>query len=446
MTLSPVERLILRNQFLILEKLYPDTAAVFSDSRVIVERGYAFFYDRLVAPCAVEDVGPLLFEEFMDSRAMYEALRSACAKLPDTTGIDPNELQWPGYHPASESHMVRLSQFALKGHPDADAHSRMPMISAYRRMLLVWHRVGSVPPDTLSLEQVRAVLESRHRAAPLTDPVLGLVGTAVPVIDLDVLLRPLGVERHGAGIDMRADGDDASPYQRLRVAHTTARTAERSAAAVTDAGALLDLKSAWEEVKHLGLVCLEQHTKDFQIAAWLTEALVRLDGLPGLAAGADLIAGLLDRYWEDGFPGASDGESAGDEWRGRALPLQALVNTGAFGASGRGTLVMPLYLLPLFRCADGREMCLQDWEAAAVVDGAGNRSLPAGLLHEARENVVRLQQIGHLAQRAEAAWISLTNRLDLHPELGLSGMDHVAVLLRSIQAIARAASEERIVY
>ncbi|MBR0668591.1 hypothetical protein GXW71_29840 [Roseomonas hellenica] len=40
-------------------------------------------------------------------------------------------------------------------------------------------------------------------------------------------------------------------------------------------------------------ICLGERSKDFEVAAWLTEALVRLDGLPGLSMGAKLISGLL---------------------------------------------------------------------------------------------------------------------------------------------------------
>src|SRR5438094_8971564 len=47
---------------------------------------------------------------------------------------------------------------------------------------------------------------------------------------------------------------------------------------------------------------LKRNSKDLQIAAWLTEALVYEEGLLGLAAGLDLLRGLLERFWDTVYP------------------------------------------------------------------------------------------------------------------------------------------------
>ena len=44
-------------------------------------------------------------------------------------------------------------------------------------------------------------------------------------------------------------------------------------------------------MRELALKTLTETTKDLEVAAWLTEALVRSHGLAGLAAGAQLMAG-----------------------------------------------------------------------------------------------------------------------------------------------------------
>lgn len=44
------------------------------------------------------------------------------------------------------------------------------------------------------------------------------------------------------------------------------------------------------------------HTKDLRIVAWLTEAATRLHGVPGFAAGIQLMKLLCERYWEDVHP------------------------------------------------------------------------------------------------------------------------------------------------
>src|SRR5947209_2971230 len=113
--------------------------------------------------------------------------------------------------------------------------------------------------------------------------------------DLEVLLTPIPGDAP-QGIDIREDFSAASPYNRLRDARSEARDAERG----QDAGGddVRDPTPLWRSVRELALTTLAETTKDLEIAAWLTEAFVRSHGLAGLAAGARLIAGLAERYWD----------------------------------------------------------------------------------------------------------------------------------------------------
>lgn len=202
-----------------------------------------------------------------------------------------------------------------------------------------------------------ALLERRRRKEATTASVL-----ANAVIDLPALLAPLGDD--GGGLDLRIE--HASLYWALRDARTSAREQER---AVLDGHPDADRAAAmagWRDVKRLSMLCLETWSKDFEAAAWLTEALVRLDGLPGLAAGAELLSGLLDQYWENGFPRPDpdpDPDAAhGAEFDNRRLPLEAMGDR-----SGEGTIDQQLYLLPLFHRDDGRPVLLSDWVAASDI-------------------------------------------------------------------------------
>ena len=47
---------------------------------------------------------------------------------------------------------------------------------------------------------------------------------------------------------------------------------------------------------------LTKRGKDLQAAAWMTEALVRLEGFAGLRQGLELIHRLLDTYWDGIHP------------------------------------------------------------------------------------------------------------------------------------------------
>ena len=55
-------------------------------------------------------------------------------------------------------------------------------------------------------------------------------------------------------------------------------------------------------MRELALKTLAETSKDLEVAAWATEAMVRSHGLAGLYAGAKLMAGLAEQYWDGLFP------------------------------------------------------------------------------------------------------------------------------------------------
>lgn len=61
-------------------------------------------------------------------------------------------------------------------------------------------------------------------------------------------------------------------------------------------------KADWGQVVFLCQEALLHRTKDLQIAAWLTEAWLHLDGIGGLAQGLELIVELTKNFWQDIHP------------------------------------------------------------------------------------------------------------------------------------------------
>jgi type VI secretion system protein ImpA len=82
-------------------------------------------------------------------------------------------------------------------------------------------------------------------------------------------------------------------------------------------------KADWPLVIRLSKEALASKSKDLQIAAWLTEALTRREGLAGLTSGLELITGLLEKRWDDLYPEIEDGDvemrAAPVAWIGVAL-------------------------------------------------------------------------------------------------------------------------------
>jgi type VI secretion system protein ImpA len=87
----------------------------------------------------------------------------------------------------------------------------------------------------------------------------------------------------------------------------------------------------WAKAVVLGTELVGKRTKDLQLAAWLTEALIRRNGLSGLITGLETLRGILDQYWDTCFPEMEDGDHelrVGPlEWVGSklTLPTQSIV-------------------------------------------------------------------------------------------------------------------------
>jgi type VI secretion system protein ImpA len=79
-----------------------------------------------------------------------------------------------------------------------------------------------------------------------------------------------------------------------------------------------DVKKAdFPLVIKLATEVLATKSKDLQIAAWLTEALVRVEGFAGLKQGVQLLQDLTATFWETVYPQLEDGDA-----ELRASPLQ----------------------------------------------------------------------------------------------------------------------------
>jgi len=66
--------------------------------------------------------------------------------------------------------------------------------------------------------------------------------------------------------------------------------------------------SDWDAVITTTVDALINKSKDLQMAAWLTEALVDTEGFSGLAIGLKILSGFLRDYWEHVYPVIEDGD------------------------------------------------------------------------------------------------------------------------------------------
>jgi len=85
-------------------------------------------------------------------------------------------------------------------------------------------------------------------------------------------------------------------------------------------------KADFIQVTKLATEALSKKTKDLQIAAWLTEALVAQERIPGLTQGLEFLRGLVANFWDTVYPEVQDGDleirAAPIEWVGSRLDMQ----------------------------------------------------------------------------------------------------------------------------
>lgn len=118
------------------------------------------------------------------------------------------------------------------------------------------------------------------------------------------------------------------------------------------------VKANWKQVAGDCVKLLRDDSKDFQIAAWLCDAWVRLHQMDGLRASLALVTGLAQRHWDHAWPAIEDGDAdrrvAPFVWLNTSLPLTLKLNVSLLAAG-------PLRAEPLK---------MFDWERASTRDDA----------------------------------------------------------------------------
>jgi len=137
------ERLLLSNQFRILQRLVPEEAAGYEQAVKILERGYTFEYGGLLEPFS-DELGFDECREVMDILDMHRMLNDAYRKLEDQTGIDPNALKFRGFDGNQETEQMGYARFLIRDQGKWDEllhtelNSHYPTLPSYRSMLQQW--------------------------------------------------------------------------------------------------------------------------------------------------------------------------------------------------------------------------------------------------------------------------------------------------------------------
>jgi type VI secretion system protein ImpA len=120
------------------------------------------------------------------------------------------------------------------------------------------------------------------------------------VINLETLLTPISEDK------------PSGEYLRYSGLYDEIYEARRSDKDVPQGDWQTEVKmSDFRKVISLAVPALERDTKDLQIAAWLTEALVKEHGILGLRDSLKLMSGLQEVFWETLHPEIDEGDMEG---------------------------------------------------------------------------------------------------------------------------------------
>jgi len=259
--------------------------------------------------------------------------------------------------------------------------------------------------------------------------------------DLEALLAPIPGDTP-VGIDLREDASPNSIYYRLRDARAEARAAERAAETPDDDNPGRGAATAaplWVTVRDLATEAIASQSKDLEIAAWLTEALLRTDGLVGVTAGFLLMHGLVEAFWDDLLPLPDE-----DGIEARVRPV-----AGLNGVSGDGTLIQPLRQITLFDRPDGTPLQLWRYEQSAdlatIADPEHRQQrIAAGAIEFDTLTAEANAQSGEVftvlrrqASEAEEAWRALGEALDQRAGADAPPTSRLREVLQKFGSVAR---------
>ena len=167
MELNKIERLIISNQFKILEKLYPEEAEYYSKNRKALENGYKLHY-QWIFENIYDEMSEEECQEVIDILNMYRSLTFSYQKLSDKSGIEESDIRFPGFDGNNEiSQYSYTNYFTLElnrfneltnGSEYADFNSHCEMLDCYRRMLAEWNKYDD--KQNLTKEKINSILKA----------------------------------------------------------------------------------------------------------------------------------------------------------------------------------------------------------------------------------------------------------------------------------------------
>ncbi len=194
-------------------------------------------------------------------------------------------------------------------------------------------------------------------------------------LDFESLLAPVSAEQP-SGVELRDSAELSALYYQIKDARDASRASERQLVQARLYGDEAEVARiappVWGKVKSAALDVLANKSKDLWVAAWLIEALVRLDGFAGLRDGFRLTRELVENFWDDIHPHPDE--------EGYVTTVAQLA--GLNGDEAEGALIGPIELLPITQGTSRDPLTSRDYKEAVDLEANSDPERRAQRLQE----------------------------------------------------------------
>ena len=164
-SLTPVERLQLRNQFRILEEMDPHEAKFYAKAKEIFEHGYSLLYDE-VFEILPEEMSIQDCKYVYEVLGMFSTLQHSYDDLVDKQGLTTSDVHFSGFDGNNEGDQYGFVRFlrdqgiweAPPLNTKGDLNSHHQTASRYRTMLDRWQHIPDDQRETLTAAQIKDII------------------------------------------------------------------------------------------------------------------------------------------------------------------------------------------------------------------------------------------------------------------------------------------------
>lgn len=163
--LTEIERIMLANQYEILSLLHKDESHGYAELAEALRDGHAWLYDQYL-----ENMSPVLpahdAEHVLTILQLYRDLKQSYDKLSDKSGIDADQIKFPGFDGNNEAELRAFARALGKrdrfedvlGKGDNNSHG--PTTDIYKQMIVQWRDLGS-PQSFFTSEVIKKILAAK---------------------------------------------------------------------------------------------------------------------------------------------------------------------------------------------------------------------------------------------------------------------------------------------